>query len=111
MLGDVASLVAELIPADLKMFDVVTFDEAYQIPPEEAICSLAHAPQAIIAGDHLQLPPTDFSGAATLMMAMLRNIRTLRHLPRARSPFWTWRARGLSETLCLHGTIVVGTLG
>ena len=53
-------LVAELIPADRKMFDVVIFDEASQIPPEEAICSLARAPQAIIAGDHLQLPPTDF---------------------------------------------------
>ena len=53
-------LVAELVPADRKMFDVVIFDEASQIPPEEAICSLARAPQSIIAGDHLQLPPTDF---------------------------------------------------
>lgn len=55
-------LVAETIPigADANMFDVVIFDEASQIPPEEAICSLARAPQAIIAGDHLQLPPTNF---------------------------------------------------
>ncbi len=53
-------LVAETIPIGAKMFDVVIFDEASQIPPEEAICSLARAPQAIIAGDHLQLPPTNF---------------------------------------------------
>ena len=53
-------LVAETIPIDANMFDVVIFDEASQIPPEEAICSLARAPQAIIAGDHLQLPPTNF---------------------------------------------------
>ena len=53
-------LVAETISADANMFDVVIFDEASQIPPEEAICSLARAPQAIIAGDHLQLPPTNF---------------------------------------------------
>ena len=53
-------LVAETIQADANMFDVVIFDEASQIPPEEAICSLARAPQAIIAGDYLQLPPTNF---------------------------------------------------
>ena len=53
-------LVAETIPIGANMFDVVIFDEASQIPPEEAICSLARAPQAIIAGDHLQLPPTNF---------------------------------------------------
>ena len=53
-------LVAETIPTGANMFDVVIFDEASQIPPEEAICSLARAPQAIIAGDHLQLPPTNF---------------------------------------------------
>ena len=55
-------LAAELIPADLKLFDVVIFDEASQIPPAEAIGSLARAPQAVIAGDSRQLPPTSFFG-------------------------------------------------
>ena len=53
-------LVAELIPADSDLFDVVIFDEASQIPPAEAIGVLARAPQAVIAGDDRQLPPTSF---------------------------------------------------
>ena len=53
-------LVAELVPADSDLFDVVIFDEASQIPPAEAIGVLARAPQAVIAGDDRQLPPTSF---------------------------------------------------
>ena len=53
-------LVAELIPAELDLFDVVIFDEASQIPPAEAIGVLARAPRAVIAGDDRQLPPTTF---------------------------------------------------
>ena len=51
-----------MIPADLQLFDVVIFDEASQIPPAEAISSLARAPQTVIAGDSRQLPPTSFFG-------------------------------------------------
>ena len=53
-------LVAELIPAQADLFDVVIFDEASQIPPADAIGVLARAPQAVIAGDDRQLPPTAF---------------------------------------------------
>ena len=53
-------LAAEMIPAKLRLFDVVIFDEASQIPPAEAISSLTRAPQAVIAGDSRQLPPTSF---------------------------------------------------
>ena len=55
-------LAAEMIPIDRRLFDVVIFDEASQIPPAEAIGSLARAPQAVIAGDSRQLPPTSFFG-------------------------------------------------
>lgn len=55
-------LVAELIPVATDLFDVVIFDEASQIPPAEAIGSLSRAPQAVIAGDDRQLPPTSFFG-------------------------------------------------
>lgn len=55
-------LAAEMIPANRQLFDVVIFDEASQIPPAEAIGSLARAPQAVIAGDSRQLPPTTFFG-------------------------------------------------
>ena len=59
-------LAAEMIPPDVNrfpdrsLFDVVIFDEASQIQPAEAIGSLARAPQAVIAGDNKQLPPTTF---------------------------------------------------
>lgn len=53
-------LVAELIPAEANLFDVVIFDEASQILPADAIGVLARAPQAVIAGDNRQLPPTAF---------------------------------------------------
>ena len=53
-------LVAELIPADVGLFDVVIFDEASQIPPAEAIGVLGRAAQVVVAGDDRQLPPTSF---------------------------------------------------
>ena len=55
-------LVAERIPPNMDLFDVVIFDEASQIPPAEAVGSLGRAPQAVIAGDDCQLPPTPFFG-------------------------------------------------
>ena len=55
-------LAAEVVPVDRRFFDVVIFDEASQIPPAEAIGCLARAPQAVIAGDSRQLPPTAFFG-------------------------------------------------
>lgn len=58
-------LVAEMLPPGRDLFDVVIFDEASQIPPAEAIGSLARAPQAVIAGDDKQLPPTTFFARVT----------------------------------------------
>ena len=53
-------LVAEMIPHDRHLFDVVIFDEASQIPPAEAIGCLARASQVVVSGDSRQLPPTSF---------------------------------------------------
>jgi very-short-patch-repair endonuclease len=52
-------VVAQLLPLD-RVFDVVIFDEASQITPGDAIGALMRAPQAIVAGDPRQLPPTSF---------------------------------------------------
>ncbi|MEU4289835.1 AAA domain-containing protein [Kribbella sp. NPDC026596] len=41
-------------------FDVVVYDEASQIPVEEAIPALHRAPQVIVVGDQMQLPPTTY---------------------------------------------------
>ncbi|MBI4750506.1 MAG: DUF4011 domain-containing protein [Acidobacteria bacterium] len=52
--------VADTLPLDGSAFDVVIFDEASQIRLEDAIPTLFRAPQAIVVGDEMQLPPTMF---------------------------------------------------
>lgn len=51
--------VSKYLPGDLS-FDIVIFDEASQIQPEDAICSIYRAKQVVVVGDNKQLPPTDF---------------------------------------------------
>jgi DNA polymerase III delta prime subunit len=41
-------------------FDVVIFDEASQVLPEDALGAIARASQVILVGDENQLPPTNF---------------------------------------------------
>ena len=52
--------VSDTLPLDTSHFDVVIFDEASQITLEEAVPSVFRATQAIVVGDEMQLPPTDF---------------------------------------------------
>ncbi|HKS38503.1 MAG TPA: AAA domain-containing protein [Verrucomicrobiae bacterium] len=55
--------VSDTLPLEPDLFDVVIFDEASQIPLEEAIPALHRANQAIVVGDEMQLPPTAFFSA------------------------------------------------
>jgi predicted DNA-binding WGR domain protein len=55
--------VSDTLPLESNLFDVVIFDEASQIPTEEAVPALARAPQVIVVGDEMQLPPTSFFAA------------------------------------------------
>jgi very-short-patch-repair endonuclease len=57
--------VSQLIPGDRPLFDLVVFDEASQVLPEDAVTSLLRGRQAVIAGDSRQLPPTTFFAAGT----------------------------------------------
>ena len=41
-------------------FDLVIFDEASQVRPHEAVCSIYRGRQVVVVGDPRQLPPTDF---------------------------------------------------
>lgn len=41
-------------------FDVVIFDEASQVPPEDALGAIVRGSQLVVLGDSKQLPPTDF---------------------------------------------------
>ena len=52
--------VAQYLPADQALFDVVIFDEASQITVWDAVGALARGCQAIVAGDPKQMPPTNF---------------------------------------------------
>jgi len=56
--------VSDTLPLAPDLFDVVIFDEASQIPVEEAVPALYRAPQVIVVGDEMQLPPTNFFSAA-----------------------------------------------
>ncbi|MFI5709623.1 AAA domain-containing protein [Kribbella sp. NPDC051620] len=58
------SSVSDTLPLDTS-FDVVIYDEASQIPVEEAIPALHRAPQVIVVGDQMQLPPTQYFRVAT----------------------------------------------
>jgi len=48
------------LPLEVALFDVVIFDEASQIPVEDAVPAAYRAPQVIVVGDEMQLPPTSF---------------------------------------------------
>ncbi len=57
--------VAYFLNAEDYHFDMVIFDEASQIFPQDAIGAIFRADQVIIAGDTKQLPPTNFFSAST----------------------------------------------
>ncbi len=78
LIGEIGDLVLTLKPCFLMSplsvstflsgtteFDVVIFDEASQIFPEDAIGAIFRGSQVIIAGDSKQLPPTNFFASTT----------------------------------------------
>lgn len=52
--------VAEYLSKEACKFDLVVFDEASQIRPEDALGALLRANQFVVVGDNKQLPPTSF---------------------------------------------------
>ena len=56
--------VAQYLPPDQALFDMVIFDEASQITTWDAIGTIARGRQSVIVGDSKQLPPTNFFGRA-----------------------------------------------
>lgn len=52
--------IAQYLDPEYPRFDLVIFDEASQIPVQDAIGALARGKHAIIVGDSKQLPPTAF---------------------------------------------------
>ncbi|MGW2558671.1 DUF3320 domain-containing protein [Streptomyces sp. NPDC001514] len=54
--------VSQFLPPDFR-FDVVIFDEASQVLPQDAVNSVYRGDALIVAGDQKQLPPTSFFSA------------------------------------------------
>lgn len=54
--------IAQYLPTDQALFDIVIFDEASQIATWDAVGAIARGRQTIIVGDPKQLPPTNFFG-------------------------------------------------
>jgi superfamily I DNA and/or RNA helicase/very-short-patch-repair endonuclease len=52
--------VAQLLENTEEKFDVVIFDEASQLPTEEAVGAIIRGQQLVVVGDPKQLPPTNF---------------------------------------------------
>ncbi|WP_137938762.1 DUF4011 domain-containing protein [Chitinivorax sp. B] len=57
--------IAQYLPPDQALFDLVIFDEASQIAPWDAIGSIARGKQVVVAGDPRQMPPTSFFNRGT----------------------------------------------
>lgn len=53
-------LAADPVAGNRTRFDVVVFDEASQVMPEDALPAIDRADQLIVVGDRKQLPPTRF---------------------------------------------------
>ena len=52
--------VAQFLPADTSLFDLVVFDEASQITVPDSIGAIARGRRCIVVGDPRQMPPTRF---------------------------------------------------
>ncbi len=52
--------VAKYLPPEETHFDLLVFDEASQITPEDSVGAFVRAEQVVIVGDSKQLPPTQF---------------------------------------------------
>jgi very-short-patch-repair endonuclease len=52
--------VAQLLRGDSPTFDLVVFDEASQLPAEDAVGAIIRGTRLVVVGDPKQLPPTNF---------------------------------------------------
>ena len=57
--------VAQLLDADTAKFDLILFDEASQLPTEDAVGAIIRGKQLVVVGDPKQLPPTNFFAVAS----------------------------------------------
>ena len=89
-------------------FDVVIFDEASQVKPEDALGAFLRAEQAVVMGDTRQLPPTSFFDIMLetvededYEIASLSDMESILHLCKGRFPtkMLRWHYRSRHESL------------
>ena len=57
--------VAQLLDGEAAHFDLILFDEASQMPTEDAVGAIIRGKQLVVVGDPKQLPPTNFFAVAS----------------------------------------------
>jgi len=89
-------------------FDVVIFDEASQVKPEDALGAFLRANQAVVMGDTRQLPPTTFFDIILetdenqdYEIASISDMESILHLCKGRFPtkMLRWHYRSRHESL------------
>jgi very-short-patch-repair endonuclease len=98
--------VAMFLPPDGPRFDLVIFDEASQVRPEDAFGAVLRGAQVVVVGDSKQMPPTSFFARLTsgdeyeeeTEEAGVRDMESILGLFRARNaPYrqlrWHYRSR------------------
>lgn len=63
--------VAEYLPCQPELFDVVIFDESSQIPLEDAIPAIYRAKKVVVVGDSKQMPPGTFFSSRSEGVSLL----------------------------------------
>ncbi|KZX17544.1 RecBCD enzyme subunit RecD [Methanobrevibacter cuticularis] len=97
------SIAQYLDPTNPKLkFDVVIFDEASQVKPEDALGAFMRAETAVVMGDTQQLPPTSFfdqliGGESEEEIATALDMESILHLCKLSFPVkmlkWHYRSR------------------
>ena len=102
------SSLSDTLPLEA-LFDVVIFDEASQIPVEEAVPALFRGAQVIVVGDRMQLPPTRYFQAGGSARGDGRSTTRPRSV-RSSTPTASWRSgRCGSRRRCSPGTTAAST--
>lgn len=52
--------IAQFLPPEKLMFDLLVIDEASQVRPEDALGAIARSRQIVVVGDQKQMPPSSF---------------------------------------------------
>ena len=69
--------IAENLPCDSNLFDLIIFDEASQIPLEDSIPAIYRAKQIVIVGDSKQMPPSQFFSSSKETITLLNQAESV----------------------------------